>query len=99
MSTRPHEGTSQKQHGGDFPPGPTGIESFDLAGGLTASREELLFERLVAEIASRFAGIDPNRVDDVIVDGLHRIVDTLGLDRGVVWRRSRGEMNLSLIHI
>jgi formate hydrogenlyase transcriptional activator len=101
MSTRPAFTTPHdRPHGGDadFPAGNTGMESLELEARLAASQEEPLFERLVADMASRFAGIDPNRVDDVIVDSLRGIVDTLGLDRAIVWRRKRGEMTVIPTH-
>ena len=101
MSTRPDFATpDDRPRAGeaDFPPGSTGIEHLELEARLAASQEELLFERLVADMASRFAGIDPNRVDDGIVDSLHSIVDTLGIDRAVVWRRTRGEITVVPTH-
>src|SRR5262245_12087634 len=101
MSTRPGlTPPNERPQGGeaDFPPGNTGMEGLELEAPFATSREEVLFERFVADMASRFAGIDPHRVDDVIVDSLNRIVDTLGLDRAVVWRRTRGEMNVVHTH-
>src|SRR5262245_45348323 len=101
MSTRP-DFTSPDNRArpgeDDFTPGNGGIDQLELEARLAASQAKLLFERLVAGMASRFAGIDPNRVDDVIVDSLHSIVDTLGVDRAVVWRRTRGEMNVIPTH-
>src|SRR5207344_761085 len=72
--------------------------SFEREERFALAREEPGFERLVAEMAGRFAGIDPNRVDDAIVDILQRIVETLKLDRGIVWRRTRGEINVLPTH-
>jgi len=83
---------------GGFTPATEGIQPLDLDAGLSGSEEELTFERLVAGIADRFSGIDPGLVDETIVDSLHKIVEALGLDRGVVWQRTRGEVNVVPIH-
>jgi transcriptional regulator with GAF, ATPase, and Fis domain len=82
----------------DFAAANPSIEGFEHEERFAPAREEPGFEHLVAEMAGRFAGIDPNRVDDTIVDILRRIVETLKLDRGIVWRRTRGEMNVVPTH-
>jgi len=101
MSTRPGFNTPESQPDEgltDFAAGNPAIEGFDHTEPLARSRNEVGFEHLVSEMASRFAGIDPNRVDDAIVEILHRIVETLALDRGIVWRRTRGEVNVIPTH-
>jgi hypothetical protein len=101
MSTRPGFTAPEGQPDDgntDFAAANPSIESFEHEERFALARGESGFDRLVSEMASRFAGIDPNRVDDTIVDILHRIVETLGLDRGIVWRRTRGEINVLPTH-
>ena len=101
MSTRPDFTTPEGQPDDantDFAAANPSIEGFEHQERFALARDESGFERLVAEMAGRFAGIDPNRVDDTIVDILQRIVETLRLDRGIVWRRTRGEINVLPTH-
>src|SRR5262245_40402886 len=100
MSTRPGSSTPRSQPNPDdaFPPGNDGFEQLGIDMPLVAAQEEAAFERLVADMASRFTAIDPNRVDDAIVESLRRIVETLGVDRGILWRRTRGELNVVPTH-
>ena len=55
------------------------------------SHEHLGFQRLVADIAARFGRVEPDEVDDTIVDSLHQIGEALGLDRSVLWKKRTGE--------
>src|SRR5262245_18496111 len=73
-------------------------EHADLDIRSSTSEEELALDRLVIDMAGRLARIDRTCIDDTIVDSLHRIVDALGIDRAVVWRCLRGEMNFILTH-
>jgi formate hydrogenlyase transcriptional activator len=98
MSTRPgSRSIHARTEDGRFPPGAEGFDQVDFEAPLVTP-EELAFERLVTEMAGRFAGIEPSAVDEALVDSLRRMVETLGLDRGVVWRRVRGELNVLPTH-
>ncbi len=72
-----------------MPPGNHEIEH--LEASFLASDENTALERLVADMVGRFAGIEPDQIDERIVDSLRQIIEALRLDRGIVWRRTRGE--------
>jgi formate hydrogenlyase transcriptional activator len=63
-----------------------------------ATNAHLGFQRLVADVAARFAVIDPDAVDEVMVDALRQITQSLQLDCGVVWRRNAGELLAAPTH-
>lgn len=46
--------------------------------------ETMRFERLVSEISARFIAAPIGRMEEVIVDALRRIVETLGVDRSTL---------------
>jgi PAS domain S-box-containing protein len=59
----------------------------DLEARLAAvTNAHLGFQRLVADVAARFATVDPDGVDDAIVDGLRQIGEALQLDCAMLWR-------------
>lgn len=63
-----------------------------------ATNAHLGFQRLVADVAARFAVIDPDAVDEAIVDTLRQIAQALQLDCGVLWRRNAGELIAAPTH-
>ena len=46
----------------------------------------LEFERLVAELSTRFINLPPVEVDREIEDALHRVCEPLGIDLAVLWQ-------------
>ena len=56
-----------------------------------ASHEQLGFQRLVADIAARFGRVEPDGVDEAIVDSLRQIGEALSLDRSILWKKPAGE--------
>ena len=60
-----------------------------------ATNAHLGFQRLVADVAARFGAVDPDAVDDAIVDGLRQIGEALQLDGAVLWRWRSDEPNAS----
>jgi PAS domain S-box-containing protein len=63
-----------------------------------AANAHLGFQRLVADVAARFARLDPDAVDEVVVDTLRQIAQALQLDCGVLWRRNAGELIAAPTH-
>jgi len=63
-----------------------------------ATNAHLGFQRLVADVAARFAGIDPDAVDEAVVDTLRQVAQALQLDCGVLWRRNGGELVAAPTH-
>jgi PAS domain S-box-containing protein len=47
----------------------------------------LAFQALVSEISADFVNLPSDRLDEAITDALHKVVETLELDRAVVWLR------------
>jgi PAS domain S-box-containing protein len=54
-------------------------------GHRKALEDQLTFDRLVAELSARFIDIRPEDIESSIQDGLRRIVESLNLDRGLVY--------------
>jgi formate hydrogenlyase transcriptional activator len=52
----------------------------------SAIEEQLAFERLVADLSSRFINAPPEQIDGAIADGLREICEVLELDRGTLSR-------------
>jgi PAS domain S-box-containing protein len=50
------------------------------------SREYAEFERLITDLAARFVMVEPDQVDDAIVESLRQIAVALDLDRSTWWR-------------
>jgi PAS domain S-box-containing protein len=67
-------------------------ERLDLEARLAATANAHLgFQRLVADVVTRFGVIDPEAIDEATVDSLRLLGETLQLDCGMVWRwRSDG---------
>jgi transcriptional regulator with GAF, ATPase, and Fis domain len=55
-------------------PGPSGASLAEL----------LAFERMLAEIAARFASVEPEAVEAEIAGGMRRLIDFLGFDRSTL---------------
>ena len=51
-----------------------------------ATHEHLGFQRLMSDLASRFAGVEPDGLDAMIADGLQEIAEALQLDRAILWQ-------------
>jgi transcriptional regulator with GAF, ATPase, and Fis domain len=47
--------------------------------------------RLIGELSARFVSSEPDALDDLIVESLHRIAASLQLDAAVVWQRAAEE--------
>jgi transcriptional regulator with GAF, ATPase, and Fis domain len=54
-------------------------------------RARVEFEALIAEIAAEFVNLPPAELDDAITGALRSIVETLDLDRAVLWLRTANE--------
>jgi hypothetical protein len=67
-------------------------DKLDLEARLAAaSHAHLGFQRLVTDVAIRFATIDSEAVDDTIADGLQQIGEALHLDTAALWRWRVGD--------
>jgi transcriptional regulator with GAF, ATPase, and Fis domain len=57
-----------------------------VAGAEGASlQEQLAFERMLADIAARFASVPPEAVQAEIAEGMRRLIDFLGFDRSTLF--------------
>src|SRR5581483_2270440 len=66
-------------------------ERTDLEARLAAATNERLgFQRLVAEIASRLGTIEPDAVEDALLDVFRQVGEALQLDVAALWRKSAG---------
>ncbi len=64
----------------------------DMRARLTAATDAHLgFQRLVADIALRFAGGEGTALDELIRKSLRQIGETLRMDRAVLWRKNAGD--------
>jgi formate hydrogenlyase transcriptional activator len=67
-------------------------ERLDLeARLLTTSNEQLGFQRLIADMASRLVQVPPDDVDTAINEGLREVGEALQVDSLIVWQAGRGE--------
>ena len=67
-------------------------ERLNLEGRLSsATQQNLGFQRLVADIAARFATVKPDAVDATIAETLREVAEALDLDRAILWRYTTGE--------
>jgi len=64
-----------------------------------ATNAHLGFQRLVADVAARFSGLDPEQVDEVIVESLQQIAEAMQLDFAILWRRHAGESLMVPTHL
>jgi len=60
---------------------PTRTAADDLEG-------RLAFEKLLADLSSRFINVPPGEVDREIQDALRRVCEAFGIDYAVLWQRS-----------
>jgi PAS domain S-box-containing protein len=58
---------------------------------LATSNEQLGFQRLIADMASRLVQVPPDDVDAAINESLHEVGEALQVDSVVVWQAGRGE--------
>jgi len=63
----------------------------EQASSASPGGEILAFQRLVGDIAARFAAIEADGIDGAISDCLREIGESLQLDRAVLWRTSPGD--------
>ena len=63
-----------------------------------ATNERLGFQRLIGDIAARFGSVEPDTVDEAIVDSLRHIGEALRLDVAIFWRKSSGDTNVVPTH-
>src|SRR5262249_46374946 len=63
-----------------------------------ATHEHLGFQRLVSDLAARFAGVTSEALDELIVTSLRQIGEALQLDRAVLWRWRIGEGSAAATH-
>ena len=71
-------------------------ERLNLEGRLSsATHQNLGFQRLVADIATRFATVKPDAVDATIAEALREIAEALELDRAILWRHTTGKRPVS----
>jgi formate hydrogenlyase transcriptional activator len=55
-----------------------------IQSGPTRSQPSL--QRLTTELAARFVTIEPEAIDDTIVDSLRQVAEAMQLDRAILWR-------------
>jgi transcriptional regulator with GAF, ATPase, and Fis domain len=60
--------------------------SFDGKSGFN-DQARLNFELLITEITSSLVNPDPDHLDRLINEGLQKILDSIGIDRAVLWKR------------
>jgi PAS domain S-box-containing protein len=74
-------------------------DRLDLEARLLAtSNEQLGFQRLIADIASRLAQVQPDDVDTVVNESLREVGEALQIDSVVVWQAGRGESTAVASH-
>ena len=67
-------------------------ERLDLEARLAAATNAHLgFQRLIADVAVRLGAVDPDSVDDVVVDCLRQIGEVLQFDGVALWRWKAGD--------
>lgn len=64
-----------------------------------ALRGQLNFETLLSDLSARFISLPASKVDDAIEDAQRSIVETLGLDRSVVYQMNPGKNEFYLSHV
>jgi transcriptional regulator with GAF, ATPase, and Fis domain len=81
------------------PDGPWGRDrpDPDARPGSTTSRR-FAFQRLVTDLAARFAVIEAHAVDSAVSDGLREIGETLDLDAIVLWTHDAAGAALAVTH-
>jgi formate hydrogenlyase transcriptional activator len=67
-------------------------ERLNLEARLAATTHEHLgFQHLVSDLAGRFASVQSDALDELIVDSLRQIGEVLQLDQAILWRWRMGE--------
>ena len=66
-----------------------------LAGSASSQLDVL---RLIGDLARGFVAVEPEAIDDTIVDGLRQVAELLHLDRAIVWQQATGELSASASH-
>ena len=66
-----------------------------LAGSASSQLDVL---RLIGDLARGFVAVEPEAIDDTIVDGLRQVAELLHLDRAIVWQQATGELSASVSH-
>src|SRR5262245_66603910 len=61
--------------------------------------DHLAFQRLVADIAARFGGVQPEDLDEAVVDSLRQLAESLHVDRAILWRRRSREPSAIATHV
>jgi formate hydrogenlyase transcriptional activator len=59
-----------------------------------ATTDQLRIQRLISDLAGRFVAVEPDAIDDLVVDSLRQIGEALQLDRAIVWSPVAGGANL-----
>jgi DNA-binding NtrC family response regulator len=59
-----------------------------MAAPATSGDDSLAFQRLVGNVAAALGRVDPDLLDDAIIDGLRQIAEALHIDLAVLWRTS-----------
>lgn len=66
--------------------------------GSSSVHDLLRFERLMSDLSATFINLPADRIDDVIQDGLRRVVETLGIDRSSLTRVAPDSGQLHTTH-
>jgi formate hydrogenlyase transcriptional activator len=73
-------------------------ERLELEARLAAATSARLgFQRIIADLTVRFGTIDPDGIDDAVVDGLRQLGETLQLECALLWRWRPGEAMMSAL--
>lgn len=59
---------------------------------IAAAGNQVHLLRLIADLASRLAAVEPDAIDDTIVESLRQVAEVLQLDRAIVWQRATDAM-------
>jgi PAS domain S-box-containing protein len=63
-----------------------------------ALAKRLQFETLLAELSAQFVAVEADKVDQEIDEGLKRLGEFLGIDRGIMWRYSENRAEFLSSH-
>jgi len=74
-------------------------ERLRFEAGVTAvASGQAMTQRLIADLAARFVVIQPEAIDDAVVDCLRQVADALQLDRAILWHRVADDAYLAASH-
>jgi formate hydrogenlyase transcriptional activator len=62
---------------------------------MAATTAQVNLQQVIGELATRFASVEAEAIDESIVDGLGRMAEVLNLDRAMLWRQSAGASEAS----